>query len=43
MTLEANILIFSRDELLTSYVEFKVQKITPKNEQDPVRRILCLR
>ncbi|PAV78254.1 hypothetical protein WR25_17655 isoform D [Diploscapter pachys] len=32
----------SRDELLTSYVEFKVQKITPKNEQDPVRRILCL-
>lgn len=40
------ILIFSRDEQLTSYAEFKVQKHrrkSPEPEQKPpVRRLLCL-
>lgn len=31
----------SRDEELTSYAEFKISKITRRNEM-PVRRLLCL-
>jgi len=31
----------SKDEMITSYVEFKVQKFSPKHE-NPVRRLLCL-
>lgn len=34
-------LIFSSDEQLTSYVEFKVQKSTPR-QFSPVKRLLCL-
>ncbi|KAI6178098.1 DnaJ-like protein subfamily C member 13 [Aphelenchoides besseyi] len=32
----------SKDEQLTSYTEFKVQKYTPRSEKMPVRRLLCL-
>ena len=35
------ICLFSDDEALTSYVEFTVQKISPRH-QDPMRRTLCL-
>jgi DnaJ family protein C protein 13 len=31
----------SKDEQLTPYVDFKVQKFSPRNE-DPVRRLICL-
>lgn len=32
---------FSSDEAMTSYVEFTVQKVSPRH-LDPVRRTLCL-
>lgn len=33
---------YSKDEQLTSYVEFKAQKFSPRHENGVTKRLLCL-